>query len=247
MHHFFVSPGKIDLGQMKVYIDGEDVNHIKNVLRMKAGEEMLVSDGEGNDYICSIEKYEEGSVVAGITDRSFEGTELSSKIYLFQGLPKSDKMELVIRKAVELGVHQIIPVSTKRAIVKLDQKKEQIKIRRWNEISKSAAKQSRRSIVPKVENVMTFGEALEYAKTLDLKLIPYENFKDMTETKKVMKKIKKDMSIGIFIGPEGGFDEQEIERAMEYGIERISLGKRILRTETAGLMIISVIMFELEQ
>ncbi len=247
MHHFFVSPQKIDTELMKVQIDGEDVNHIKNVLRMKAGEEMLISDGEGNDYLCSIKKFEDGSVIADITDKEFEGTELPSKIYLFQGLPKSDKMELIIQKAVELGVYKIIPVATKRAIVKLDKKKEQTKLKRWNEIAKSAAKQSRRSIIPQVENVMSFGEALEYAKDFDLNLIPYENYKDMTETKNVMKKVKKDLSIGIFIGPEGGFDEQEIEKAVSCNIERISLGKRILRTETAGLMIVSVIMFELEQ
>lgn len=261
MHHFFVAPDQVDVVQGKIYIDGTDVNHIKNVLRMKIGDEMLVSDGNGNDYMCAIEAYsdENGAgtaknscnhtnvVVAEILEKSFEGTELSSRIYLFQGLPKSDKMELIIQKAVELGVYEIIPVATKRAVVKLDQKKETSKLNRWNAISESAAKQSRRSIIPKVLGVMTFKEALDYAKQLDVNFIPYENYKDMKETKSLISHIKKGMSIGIFIGPEGGFAEEEIALATAGGVERISLGRRILRTETAGLMIVSVLMFELEE
>ena len=155
-------------------------------------------------------------------------------------------MELIIQKAVELGVYQIVPVVTKRTIVKLDEKKEITKLKRWNGISNSAAKQSRRSIIPEIKNVMTFKEAINYAKSLDINLIPYENYKDMSETKLFIDKIEKGNSIGIFIGPEGGFDETEVDMAVESGINRISLGKRILRTETAGLMIVSVLMFKLE-
>lgn len=247
MHHFFVTPEKVDIEAAKIYITGSDVNHIKNVLRMKNGEELLISDGNGKDYMCEIEEFnEQGEVVAVIKDDTFEGTELSSRIYLFQGLPKSDKMELIIQKAVELGAYEIIPVATKRSIVKLDKKKEQAKINRWNEISKSAAKQSRRSIIPKVNNVLSFKEAVSYARELDINLIPYENYKDMSETKDIINHIGKGMSIGIFIGPEGGFDEEEVSFATENDIKRISLGKRILRTETAGLMIISVLMYKLE-
>lgn len=248
MHHFFVTPEKIDLESSKIYITGSDVNHIKNVLRMKAGEEMLISDGNGKDYMCELKEFnEQGEVIACIKDDVFKGTELPSKIYLFQGLPKSDKMELIIQKAVELGAYEIIPVSTKRSIVKLDKKKEQSKINRWNEISKSAAKQSRRSIIPKVNNVMSFKEAVAYAKELDINLIPYENYKDMSETKDIISKVDKEMNIGIFIGPEGGFEEEEVSFAVENDVKRISLGKRILRTETAGLMIISVLMYKLEE
>lgn len=248
MHHFFVSPDRVDETMKKIFIDGSDVNHIKNVLRMKQGEELLISDGNGRDYVCQIEGYNgTDEVVAGILETTFGGTELPSEIYLFQGLPKSDKMELIIQKAVELGVHEIIPVATKRAVVKLDKKKEESKLKRWNEISKSAAKQSRRSIIPSVHSVMSFKEAINYAKTLDINLIPYENYKDMSETKHVIDKIKRGMSIGIFIGPEGGFDEEEVSLAMENNLERISLGRRILRTETAGLMIVSVLMFRLEE
>ncbi len=248
MHHFFVSPDKVDETMKKIFIDGSDVNHIKNVLRMKQGEELLISDGNGRDYVCRIEDCGgTGEVVAGILETTFGGTELPSEIYLFQGLPKSDKMELIIQKAVELGVHEIIPVATKRAVVKLDKKKEESKLKRWNEISKSAAKQSRRSIIPSVHSVMSFKEAINYAKTLDINLIPYENYKDMSETKHVIDKIQSGMSIGIFIGPEGGFDEEEVSLAIENNLERISLGRRILRTETAGLMIVSVLMFRLEE
>lgn len=248
MHHFFVTEDQINKDDREIIITGSDVNHIINVLRMKTGEELLVSDGNGNDYIGKIKNCsDKDMVLVDITDEKYEGCELPSKIYLFQGLPKSDKMEMIIQKAVELGVYEIIPVATKRAVVKLDEKKESVKLKRWKGISESAAKQSRRSIIPEVNRVMSFKEAINYAKTLDINLIPYENYKDMSETKKVIEKIEKGMSIGIFIGPEGGFDEAEIELAEEAGINRISLGKRILRTETAGLMIVSVLMFNLEE
>ena len=246
MHHFFVTKDYIDIDKQQIIISGSDVNHIKNVLRMKNGEELLISDGEGRDYVCEIAEFADNKVVAKITASEFEGTELPSKIYLFQGLPKSDKMEMIIQKAVELGAYEIIPVATKRAVVKLDKKKETAKITRWNSISMSAAKQSRRSIVPEVKGVMTFKEALDYAKRLDINLIPYENYKDMSETKNIVGQIEKGKSIGIFIGPEGGFDENEVDEAVNAGVSRISLGKRILRTETAGLMIISVLMYKLE-
>jgi 16S rRNA (uracil1498-N3)-methyltransferase len=176
------------------------------------------------------------------------GTELPVKLYLFQGLPKSDKMELIIQKACELGAFEIIPVATKRAVVKLDDKKAKKKTERWNSIAESAAKQSRRSIIPVVKEPMNYKEALSYAKDLDMVLIPYENYKDMTETKQVIDEINTEniKSIGIFIGPEGGFEKEEVDMADDCGFKRISLGKRILRTETAGLMILSVIGFKIE-
>lgn len=248
MHHFFVTESNINTSLQTVTIEGSDVNHIKNVLRMKIGEEMLISDGTGNDYMCEIDEFDGNErVIAKITQKQFSGTELPSRIYLFQGLPKSDKMELIIQKAVELGVYQIIPVSTKRTVVKLDGKKEKSKIERYNKIAESAAKQSRRSVIPEVTGVMTLKQAVEYAKEFELCMIPYENYKDMTQTKEVLEKVDKNQRIGIFIGPEGGFDESEVKLCVEAGISRISLGKRILRTETAGLMIVSVIMFALEE
>lgn len=248
MHHFFVDETQINKDKKEVFITGSDVNHIKNVLRMKINEQLLISDGKGNDYMSVIKEYTvDNKVIAEITEEQFQGTELPSKIYLFQGLPKNDKMELIIQKAVELGVYEIIPVSTKRVVVKLDNKKEDAKLVRWNAIAQSAAKQSRRSIIPKVSNVMSFKEAMDYAKTLDINLIPYENYKDMSCTKEIINEISRGMSIGIFIGPEGGFDEEEVEMAEMAGIKKISLGKRILRTETAGLMIVSVLMYKMEE
>ncbi len=247
MHHFFVSQEQIDLENKKIFIQGRDVNHIKNVLRIKTGDEILISDGTGNDYVVSVEKYcDDDKIITGIKEEIFSGTELSSEIYLFQGLPKSDKMELIIQKAVELGVHGIVPVSTRRAIVKLEGKKADSKIARWNAISESAAKQSRRGIVPKVYNIMSFKEAIDFAKDYDVNFIPYENYKDMKDTKEAVGQVSEDQKIGVFIGPEGGFEEEEVQYAIDNGVKPISLGKRILRTETAGLMIVSVLMFKLE-
>ncbi len=244
MHHFFVSPEQIDSDY--VYITGSDVNHIKNVLRMKVSEELLISNGQDKDYYCQIETIDDSEIKARILDADYEGTELPCKIYLFQGLPKSDKMEMIIQKAVELGAYSVIPVATKRCVVKLDDKKQESKIKRWQAISESAAKQSRRGIIPEVKNVMTFKEAIKLAADMDLAIIPYENFKDMAETGRVMSGVTGAKNIAIFIGPEGGFEESEIDYAMEQGVKPISLGKRILRTETAGLAILSVLMFNVE-
>lgn len=155
-------------------------------------------------------------------------------------------MELIIQKAVELGAYEIIPVATRRAVVKLDAKKEESKRKRWNSISTSAAKQSKRSVIPMVTKVMSFKEAVIYANELDIKLIPYELASGMQKTKDVIGNIQKGQSIGIFIGPEGGFDEAEVEAAREAGAVPITLGKRILRTETAGMTVLSILMFTLE-
>ena len=245
MHHFFVSPSCV--GADSITITGEDVKHIKNVLRMKCGEEMLISDGEGREYTCVITELNEASVVAKIEDYQATGSELPVELYLFQGLPKGDKMELIIQKAVELGAKAIIPVATKRSIVKLDKKKEDAKVKRWQAISESAAKQSKRGVIPEIHNVMSYKEALDYVKDFDVKIIPYENCKDMSTTKELVNSIKENMKVAIFIGPEGGFADEEIDLALEKKVTPISLGKRILRTETAGLAILSVIMFNIEE
>lgn len=244
MYHFFVGPSQVQDG--KISIEGSDINHMKNVLRMKKGELLEVNDGCGNLYLCEIESYEEEAAWVKILERYEAETELPSKIYLFQGLPKGDKMELIIQKAVELGVYEIIPVATKRAVVKLDEKKAVKKVQRWNAIAEGGAKQSGRGIVPKVTDVMTFTEALKKAKELDIVLIPYEKAEGMEATWQAMQMAEPGKSVGIFIGPEGGFEEDEVERAQESGAVPVSLGKRILRTETAGLMILSVLMYHLE-
>lgn len=246
MYQFFVEPHQIC--DKTVTILGGDVNHIKNVLRMKIGEELSVSNGvDGKEYRCGIVSFEEDSVICELRFVKEDGVELSSQVYLFQGLPKADKMELIIQKAVELGVYQVVPVATKRAVVKLDDKKAKSKISRWQSISEAAAKQSKRRIVPQIADVMSFKEALAFVKDFEVKLIPYELAEDMGKTKEIIGRLQPGQKIAIFIGPEGGFDESEVQGAMEAGVEPITLGKRILRTETAGFTVLSWIMYELEE
>ena len=244
MQHFFVSPQQVK--EEKIYVEGSDVNHIKNVLRMKLGEKLTVNDGEGWQYLCEVESYEADMAVLHIVEKSKAETELSSRIYLFQGLPKQDKMELIVQKAVELGAYQVIPVSTKRAVVKLDAKKAGKKVERWQQIAVSAAKQAGRGIVPTVGEVCTYAQALKMAEELDVVLIPYELAEGIEETKQIIAGIRPGQSVGIFIGPEGGFEEEEVALAAKAGAKPVTLGKRILRTETAGLTMLSVLMFHLE-
>lgn len=244
MYRFFVDKEKTT-GDT-IVIDGGDYNHIKNVLRMKIGDDILISDKEEREYQCTITEFTKDTVVTKIVDVFATESELNTKIYLFQGLPKADKMELIIQKAVELGVYEIIPVNTKRTVVKLDAKKEEKKIERWNAIANSAAKQSKRQIIPKVSKVLALEKALELASELEMVMVPYENAKGMSHAKATIKEAASKKSIGIFIGPEGGFEENEIRKAMETGAIPISLGKRILRTETAGMAILSILMFEME-
>lgn len=247
MYHFFVDAGGFCENTIK--ITGDDVNHIKNVLRLKCGEQIIISQIDSTDdadYYCSIAEIGNDAVFTHI-DWTESGRELPNKIYLFQGLPKSDKLELIIQKAVELGVHEIIPVAAKRSVVKLDAKKEAGKIKRWQAISESAAKQSKRSIIPEIKPVMSYKEALQYAKELDVKLMPYENAKGIAETRRIISEIQKEQSVAILIGPEGGFDPEEVDLASKDGFYPVTLGKRILRTETAGLMMLSVLMFNLEE
>lgn len=244
MHHFFVSPEQI--GEKTITITGSDVNHIKNVLRMTAGEQITVSSGEGREYRCEVLTLEEDRIEAGIMWIEEVGAELPSKIYLFQGLPKSDKMELIIQKAVELGVYEIIPTATRRAVVKLDKKKEESKRKRWQGISESAAKQSKRNLIPVIAPVMSFREAVEYAADLDVKLIPYELAEGMDGTRKLIDAVLPGQSVAVFIGPEGGFAPEEVEFAVEKGFRPVTLGKRILRTETAGMTVLSILMYHLE-
>ena len=227
MHRFFVEPEQIFPEYVEIL--GGDVNHIRNVLRMSPGDRISVSDGLGTDYICELEQLEAGCVRGRILERKPFDVELSSRLILYQGLPKGDKMELIVQKAV-----------------KLDAKKAEAKRRRWQAVAESAAKQSGRSVIPQVDPVMTLEEALRDAKALDFRLIPYECARGMEEARSVLGKIQKGRSTGVFIGPEGGFEKSEVEAAVEAGAHPISLGRRILRTETAGICILSVLMFHLE-
>ena len=246
MYQFFVEEGQI-CGD-RIVITGEDVNHIKNVLRMKIGEEIAVSNGvDGREYRCEVAQLLADEVVCKLRFIKENDVELPAQVYLFQGLPKADKMELIIQKAVELGVYSVIPVATRRSIVKLDDKKAAAKQNRWQGIAEAAAKQSKRKIIPKIEKVMSFAEALEMAKELEVRLIPYELAEDMSHTKEIIERIREGQKIAIFIGPEGGFDDTEIALASEVGVEPITLGKRILRTETAGMTVLAWLMYHLEK
>ena len=245
MHRFFADPSQIK--EKEIILTGTDVNHIRNVLRMHIGEEILISNGQGTDYHCRLENIDETSVTASVMWRLDGNAELPVTITLFQGLPKGDKLEFIIQKCVELGAVRIVPVRTRRTIVKLDAKKEQAKRKRWMGISESAAKQSGRGIVPEVGQVMDFSEAVKEAKSMDVCLIPYELAKGIEHTREVCTAIKPGQSVGIFIGPEGGFEEEEVSMAIEAGAIPLTLVKRILRTETAGMALISVLAYLLEQ
>lgn len=243
MYNFFVK--ETQKQENSYIITDSDFNHIKNVLRMRVGEEFLVSC-EGRSDLCRIEEFEAQSVVASIIEENYNSTELPVKIYLFQGLPKSDKMELVIQKCVELGAYAVVPVEMSRCIVKLDGGKKDGKIARWQTIAESAAKQSKRNVIPQIMPVMSYKAAVEMASKMDLFMIPYEAKDGMAATKKALDRIRVGSSVAIMIGPEGGFEEREVEQAVQAGGCAVSLGKRILRTETAAISAVSMCMLHTE-
>ena len=248
MYRFFVK--KEQLNMSPLVISGRDYNHIRNVLRMKSGEEILLcGEDDDKEYLCVIKGFQDDDeyVELEIVDVFGNNRELPAEIILFQGLPKGDKMETIIQKAVELGVSKVVPVSMKRCVVKLDDKKAEKKLVRYNNISLSAAKQSKRGRIPEVTGVMSLKEACDYAKELDYILLPYELAEGMELSKKRVMDALCHKTIGIFIGPEGGFDTDEVSMIEECGGLKISLGHRILRTETAGMTVLSILMFMLEQ
>lgn len=243
MHNFFVDESQKQ--NNRYIITGADYNHIINVLRMNIGDSFLVST-KGQSDLCEIEAFDGESVTALITEENYQNTELPLKIYLFQGLPKGDKMEFIIQKSVELGVYAIVPTEMNRCVVKLDEKKKKSKVSRWGAISESAAKQSKRNYVPEILDVLSYKQALKKAEELDLLIVPYENEEGMVATKRVLEDLKNCKSVGILIGSEGGFDDSEIELAKEMGGKVISLGKRILRTETAAITTVAMCMLNTE-
>ena len=244
MQNFFVETSAVQDGVIRLC--GGDVNHMKNVLRMKPGETVRIQNGQGISYTCRISGYEGQEAVLEIVEAEISDTELPSEIYLFQGLPKGDKMEWIVQKAVELGAAGVIPFAAGRSVVRLDEKKAEKKADRWQAIAKSAAEQCGRAVIPEVSRPVSFAEALKQAAGLDVILIPYELERGMKQTADIIRGIRPGQSVGIFIGPEGGFDAAEIERAQESGARPVSLGSRILRTETAGLTALSILMYHLE-
>ncbi len=242
MQQVFVNPEQVT--DHLVTITGDDANHLGKAIRIKPGEVIRVSVSGSGDYFAEVESVSKDAVTAHITGEA-PNTELSTPIYLFQGIPKGDRMETVIEKAVELGVYEIIPVDMKYCVVKLDEKKKKNKIRRWQTIAETAARQSKRSLIPEVKDVMTFKEAVAYANNCDVRLVPYENERGMPATREALEKIMPGKSVSMIIGPEGGFAEDEINLARET-MSVISLGSRILRTDTAAISTMTLVMMQSE-
>ncbi len=245
MHLFFAEHHNISGNE--ILLDGTDYNHIKNVLRLKAGSIIQVKSGDNKVYSCHIKDFGECAVICEIDGVSEQDSELPVKVSIFQGLPKAEKMETVIQKTIELGAVRIVPVAMERSITRLDEKKAENKLKRWRTIAKAAAEQSKRSMVPEVSDVCDLKEALRQASEYDKILMPYECAEGFEHTRKVLADIRPGDSVAVFIGPEGGIASGELEAAKEAGAEIISLGRRILRTETAALMLMSVMIYLFEE
>jgi 16S rRNA (uracil1498-N3)-methyltransferase len=243
MQMFFVDPRQI--AGNTVTITGADVNHMKNVLRMKTGEVVRVSDEKDFCGQCQVKTLEEDRILLEILSEE-TSTELPVEVTLFQGLPKGDKMEWIVQKNTELGIHKIVPVAMHRCVVKLDAKKAASKVSRWQSIAESAGKQSGRTRLPEVADVVSFRTALQMAAEYDLLLLPYESAEGMTGARALLAQAAPGMKIGILIGPEGGFEPYEVEEAQAAGWQVLSLGKRILRTETAGMAVMAHLMLTLD-
>ena len=244
MYHFFAPGENAESGEIR--LTGPDVNHIRNVLRMKCGDRIVVSDGQDRDSVCEIVSLAPDEVLARVLPEAVEESELPVRFHLFQGLPKGDKMEFILQKAVVVGVSSLIPVEMKRCVVRLDDKKKLSRREKWAAQAESAAKQSGRRIIPEVEPVMSFKEALARAVEMDVLLVPYENAEGMDRTRKLFASLRPGQHVGIFIGPEGGFEPSEIEALTAAGGETLTLGRRILRTETAGMAALAMLVLQTE-
>lgn len=242
MPKFFVEPSKISNGI--ITIDTEDVNHITRVLRMKICDKITICDSMGYDYTAEIFEINKSSVLCKELDKTKSDTEPNLKVILFQGIPKGSKMEYIIQKTTELGIFRIVPVSMSRCVSKIENKKDGDKKReRWQKISESASKQSGRGIVPEISAPVTFEEAIHELSKCDVVFAPYE-CEQNNSIKNVIKGVSGNKNVGFIIGPEGGFAPEEIDRLTKLGVPPVTLGKRILRTETAGEAVLSMLMYE---
>lgn len=241
MPKFFISDSKFKISDT-IEITGNDAHHISKTLRMKDGDELVVTSSDGVDYHCTIEGFSSSSVYLKVCDVRKSEVEGSVKISLFQALAKGDKMETVIQKCIELGVYEIYPVATERCVVKLDQDTIKKKTQRWNKIALEASKQCGRGIVPRVHDTIDFKKCVELLSRLDKRFFCYE-LEDGKTIKDVISS-KGFSTAGFFIGPEGGISPAEVEYAISQGIEAVSLGKLILRTETAGPAVMAMLLYE---
>lgn len=247
MQKFFINDNQII--EEKAIITGEDVRHISNVLRMKVGEELQIGNKQKvESYIAEIERIEKDKVIAKLIEKYSIKNEPNVDIDLYQGLPKADKMEWIIQKTTEVGVNKIIPVEMTRCIVKLDEKDAIKKITRWQKVAEGAAKQSKRDKIPVIENKIKLPELKEKIKEYDAFFIAYEE-EETNKLKEELKKIenKEFYKIAVLIGPEGGLEKNEVNDLKKDGAKVVTLGKRILRTETAPIVIVSNILYELEK
>ena len=243
MPKFFVLPEMVKDG--KIIIDTDDVLHIKRVLRMSEGDELLICDSTGTDYQTKISEIADKTITCDIISEKKSDTESDISITLYQGIPKGSKMELIIQKNTELGVAKIVPVSMQRCVSKLEnQKAEEKKVQRWQKIAEEAAKQSGRGIIPEISMPQTLKQAAENIKKSDLSFVPYE-CEEQNSLKPLLKSHSDAKTVSFLIGPEGGFDVSEIEILKECGIYPVTLGKRILRTETAGMAVTAMVMYEI--
>lgn len=247
MQKFFVEENQIE--NDKINIIGEDVKHISSVLRMQKGEQILIGSKETLEtYITEIEQIEKEKVVAKIIEKYDTQTESNVEIDLYQGLPKADKMELIIQKTTEIGVSKVTPVDMVRCIVKLDEKDAKKKIERWQKVAEGAAKQSKRSKIPEIKNKIKIKDLENIISQYDAFIVAYEEENEIT-LKQELKKLREQekYKIGILVGPEGGITKEEIEKLTSYNAKVVTLGKRILRTETAPIVLTSNIIYELEK
>ena len=244
MPHFFVDE---EIESKEYSLFGEDGRHISKSLRMNKGESLTLCSPSGTVHNCVVEEISGDMVKVNVLSSKISEAEPDVKVTLYQALPKGDKMELIIQKAVELGVSEIVPVAMKNCVVKLDDKKAAKKLQRWQAIAESAAKQSKRTVIPTVKQPVTYKEALKIASELDITLVPYENERGMDATREIMGQLKAGQTIGVVVGPEGGFAPEEIALVDEHAtMHRISLGRRILRTETAGLAALAMLVYNLD-
>ena len=249
MQKFFVEEKQIDEGSGTITIFGEDVNHIKNVLRCIEGEHIEVCEKSDTPkkYICEISSLNSAEITCNIIEKLEKNNEAPIKLHIFQGLPKAEKMELIIQKCTELGAYEFVPVDMKRCVVKLNGKDESKKIARWQKIAEVASKQCGRDIIPRVANKISIKELITLIQDYDMIIVAYENehtkfLKEVLRNQKTKNKI---MNIALIIGPEGGIDISEIELLEKANVNIVSLGNRILRTETAPIVLSSIIMYEL--
>lgn len=249
MPKFFVTNKNIKNEEIEIM--GKDVNHIKNVLRKKIGDEITVGNADTlTQYLCKIVEFEENTIKCNISKKLEINAESNIEVTIFQGLPKADKMELIIQKAVELGVYDITPVEMKRCIVKLTDKDKIKKLQRWQKIAEVASKQSGRNRIPQINEVQSIKNICNLCTEYDIVLVAYENEKENKlkyEITRWKEKPRKNLKIGVVIGPEGGIDTEEIDLLKEKGAKIVTLGNRILRTETVAFNILSIIMYEMEE